>query len=120
MEGFGNTFFIDAIECGSGLVEEYDLRILEYDLGDSKALFLSSGELHSALSDFGFEPVFELRDEFAFREFYDLIYMGLQSIAQEFFFRERIGQVLENLPVKYIGFLGQVSDVVVVRLERNI
>ena len=47
------------IEMGGGLVENDNVRRLEEQTGDSKALLLAAGEAVAALADHGFELVGE-------------------------------------------------------------
>lgn len=69
VEGNVDLLLRKAVKRAGRLVEDDDLGILDEYLGDGETLALPSGESDSFLSDLGPEPIAEIMDEIALREF---------------------------------------------------
>jgi len=101
MECLADFLFREAIQCARRFVEEDDVRILEEYLGDSEALFLSSGELNSPLPYLGFESLWQIQDEIRMRLLQSMHNIRFRSIRGF-----PLSKIFANRPVKYLRVLG--------------
>ncbi len=112
VEGVLDFFFVFAIECAGGFVEEQDAGVLEDGSGDGDALFLASGELAASRADEGVHLPLELLDE--------VQRVGLGEGCLELCLAGRgLGeqQVLSHGHGEEHGFLPDVRDVLSERLQ---
>ena len=103
------------IEMGGGLVENDNVRRLEEQTGDSKALLLAAGEAVAALADHGFELVgetlYEIQDLRVAKSGADLVVGGVGP---------GIEQVGADGVVEEMGILGDDADTLVDRVELQV
>ncbi len=78
IESLRYLFLTEAVECTCRLIEDDNLWILQEDLCDREALFLSSRETYSPLPDFCLDSERKIIDKFTVRESNHFIYFSIR------------------------------------------
>lgn len=116
IERLRNFRFRKRIKCGSGLIQYNDFGILEEESSNRETLAFTTRKPDTLFSNLRLKPFGHTPHEFAlgcFKRGMDFL------LSCHFPIRKPVREIFVYCPVKYGGLLRKVSDVSVVRFERD-